>query len=78
MSITDTHTALNKEFNKPNSDSKSVIGFKEITMRASETPWELDQRLKCMTREANMHLIDSQRHEWFIASLLPHLRIALL
>ena len=46
-------------------------------MRASETPWESDQRLKCVIHEANMYLTDGQHHEWFIASLFPHLRIAL-
>lgn len=46
-------------------------------MRVDVTPWELDQRLKCHIREANMQLTDSQHREWNIASLLPHLRIAL-
>lgn len=45
-------------------------------MKPSEKPWELDQRLKCKIREANMNLIDGH-HEWFVASLLPHLRFAL-
>jgi len=53
------------------------VGFKEITMKPSETPWELDQRLKCKIREANMNLTDGQHCEWFMASLLPHLRVAL-
>jgi len=30
--------ALNKEFSKPNSDSRSMVGFKEIMMRVDETP----------------------------------------
>ena len=46
-------------------------------MKPRETPWDLDQRLKCMIREANMNLTDRQRREWFVASLLPHLRVAL-
>jgi len=43
-------------------------------MLPGETPWELDQRLKCMIHEANMNLMDGQHHEWFVASLTPHLR----
>lgn len=31
----------------------------------------------CVIRKANMHLIDGQHREWFIASLLPRLRISL-
>ena len=77
VSLVDTQAALNKEFGKPKSDSQSVIGFKESMTRASEMPWELDQRLKCVIYEANIHFTDSQHHEWFISSLLPHLRIAL-
>jgi len=55
----DTQTALNKEFDRPKSETQSVVGFKEIMMRIGETPWELDQRLKCGIREANMNLIGS-------------------
>jgi len=33
--------------------------------------------LKCVIREANMQLRDGQHCEWFIASILPHMRIAL-
>ena len=40
-------------------------------------PWELDQRLKCTIHEANMNLIDGHHREWFVDSLLPHLRVAL-
>lgn len=77
VTLEETKDALNKGFSKPQSDSQSVVGFKEITMRVGETPWELDQRLKCVIWEAKRQLIDGQHCEWFIASLLPHLRIAL-
>lgn len=43
-------------------------------MLRSETPWELDQRLKCTICEANMKLTDGEHHEWFVALLTPHLR----
>jgi len=75
--LAETKIALNKEFSKTKIDSQSVVGFKDITLRVDETLWELFQRLKCMIREANMQLIDGQHREWFIDSLLPHLRIAL-
>ena len=74
MGIVDIQAALNKEFSRPKSEAQSIIGFKEITMLPGETPWELDQRLKCTIRKANMTLIDGQHHEWFLASLTPHLR----
>ena len=43
-------------------------------MLRGETPWELDQILKCTIREANMKLTDGKHHEWFVASLTPHLQ----
>lgn len=46
-------------------------------MKLGETPWELGQRLKCKIHEDNMNLTDGQHREWFVASLLPHLRVAL-
>ena len=44
-------------------------------MKPGETPWELDQRLKCKIYEAKMNLTDGQHREWFVDSLLPHLRV---
>jgi len=60
---------LNKEFSMPKSEAQSIIRFKEITMLPGETPWELDQRLKCTIRKANMTLTDGQHCDWFVASL---------
>lgn len=68
---------LNKEFSRPKSEAQLIVGFKEIAMKPGEAPWELDHRLKCKIREANMNLTDGQHREWFVASLLPHLRVAL-
>jgi len=34
--------ALNKEFGRTKLETQSVIGFKEIVILPSETPWELD------------------------------------
>ena len=46
-------------------------------MLPGEIPWDLDQPLKSMIREANMTLMNVQHHAWFVASLTPHLRKAL-
>jgi len=43
-------------------------------MLPSETPWELDQRLKCTICNANMTLMDGQHREWFVALLTLDLR----
>jgi len=46
-------------------------------MLLGETPWDLDKRLKCMIRDANMNLIDGHHRECFVASITPDLRSAL-
>ena len=76
-SLAESQTNLNKEFSKTKFEAQSVIEFKEILMRVGETPWDFDQRLKCKIRQANMKISYTQHRDWFIASLLPHLRIAL-
>ena len=60
--LVEIQTMLNKEFTRPKSKVQSIVGFKEITMKPGETPWELDHRLKCKIRETNMNLTDGQHH----------------
>jgi hypothetical protein len=75
--LANIQTTLNKEFSRPKSEAQSIVGFDEITMRPGERPWELDHRLKCNICEANMNLTNGKHREWFVASLLPHLRVVL-
>jgi len=44
---------------------------------AGETSLDLDQGLKSTIREANMALMDAHHCAWFMASLTPHVRMAL-
>ena len=46
-------------------------------MLLGETPWDLDQRMKSMIREANVNLMDGQHRTWFVESLTLHLRTTL-
>lgn len=75
--LADIQTALNKESSRPMSKAQSIVGFKETMMKPGETPWDVDQRLKCTICEANMNLTDGKHHKWFVASVLPHLRVVL-
>lgn len=68
---------LEREFNRPKSKAQSIMGFKEIMMKLGETPRDLDQRLKFIICEDNMNMIYGQHGEWFVASRLPHLMVAL-
>jgi len=69
----DIQATLNREFSRSNFEVQLITGFKEITMILGETPWELDQRLKCMIHEANMKLTGGQHREWFVTMLTSHL-----
>jgi len=40
--VADIQTALNEECSRPKSEAQLIMGFKEITMKPGETPWELD------------------------------------
>lgn len=75
--LVDIQTVLNKEFSRPKSVVQSIMGFKEIMMKPSETPWDLDQRLKCTICEASMNLTSGQHRKWFLVLLLHHIRVAL-
>lgn len=75
--IAEIQAALNREFSRIKLEMQSIIGFKEIRMLLGETPWELHQRLKGMTSEANMTLMDAKHRTWFVASLMSHLRMTL-
>lgn len=77
VALAKIQTTLNKEFSRPKSEAQTIVGFKEIAMKPGETPWELDHRLMFTIREANMNLTDGQHREWFMALLLPLLRVAL-
>lgn len=77
VEIVDIQIGLNREFSRFKPEVQSIIGFKEIIMLPGETPWELDQRLKCTIRDANMTLMNGQHCKWFVASLTSQLRNAL-
>jgi hypothetical protein len=40
--------------------------------------WEFDQRFKTLTCHLSFQIPDEQNKEWFIVSLLPHIRVPLM
>lgn len=75
--MAETKQAMNNEFKKPKSQAHFVTEFKEIQQRVNESAWDFDQRLKSLFQQANMKITDDQHRDWYIASLLPHLRLLL-
>jgi hypothetical protein len=76
--LNDIKTALSAEFKKPKSESQCITELKEIKKRVVEPIWEFDQRFKTLTGHLSFQIPDEQNKEWFIASLLPHIRVPLM
>lgn len=68
---------LNNEFKKPKSQAQSVTEVKKIQQKVNESVWDFDQRLKCLLQQDNKKITDDQCKDWYIASLLLHLRLPL-
>jgi hypothetical protein len=66
------------EFKKPKLESQCIIELKEIKQNVVELMWEFDQRFKTLTGPLTFQIPDEQKKEWFIASLLPHIKVPLM
>jgi hypothetical protein len=66
------------EFKKPKSESQCIIELKEIKQTVEEPVWEFDQRFKTLTGCLTFQIPDEQNKEWFIAAVLPHIRVPLM
>jgi hypothetical protein len=40
--------------------------------------WKFDQRFKTLTGRLTFQILDEKNKEWFIISLLPHIRVPLM
>jgi hypothetical protein len=70
--------ALIAEFKKPKSESQCIIELKEIKQKVAEPIWEFDQRFKTLVGRLTFQIPDEKNKEWFIVSLLPHIRVPLM
>ena len=66
------------EFKKPKSEYQCMTELKEFKHKPIELVWEFDQKFKTLLDQVSFD-IDAQQHkEWFIALLLPHIRLSLM
>ena len=66
------------EFKKPKLESQCITELKEIKQKLNELVWEFDQKFKTLLSHVSFDT-DAQKHrEWFIAVLLPHIRLSLM
>jgi hypothetical protein len=66
------------EFKHPNSKSQCITELKEIKQKVIEPIWEFDKRFKTLTGRLTFKIPDEQNKEWFITSLLPHIKVPLM
>ena len=66
------------EFKKPKSESQCITKLNEIKQRPNELVLEFDQKFKTLLSQVSFNIDMQQHREWFIAALLPHIRLSLM
>jgi hypothetical protein len=66
------------KFKKPKLESQCITELKEIKKKVVEHVWEFDQRFNTLTGRLTFKILDEQKKEWFIITLLPHIRVPLM
>jgi hypothetical protein len=52
--------------------------LKKIKQKVVKLVWDFDQRFKTLTDQLTFQIPDEQNKEWFIATLLTHIRVPLM
>jgi hypothetical protein len=76
--LNEIKNALTTEFKKPKSGSQCITEMKEIKQKVDEPVWEFDQRFNTLTGQLDFQIPDEQNKEWFIAALLPHIKVPMM
>ena len=66
--------AMISKCKKPKSEALCITEIKEIKQALTEPIWDFDQWFKTLIAKVSFQMSDVQHKEWFIASLLPHIR----
>ena len=66
------------KFKKLKSESQCITELKEIKQKPTESVWEFDQKFKNLLSQVSFDIDAQQHREWFIAALLPHIRLSLM
>ena len=72
--LDEIQAAMIFDFGKPKSESQCIIETKEIKHTLEETIWDFDQRFKTLMAKVSFQMSDVQHKEWFITTILPHIR----
>ena len=71
-------TTMIKEFKKTKSESQCITELKDIKQLPSESVWDFDHKFKALIDHVSFEFVLEQHKEWFIAALLPHIRLPLM
>ena len=66
------------KFKKPKLESQCIIELKDIKQKPNESVWEFDQKFKTLLSQVSFDIDAQQHREWFIATLLPYIRLSLM
>ena len=76
--IQEINDELKKEFKKAKFESQCITELKENKQMPHESVWDFDQRFKTLLGQVSFEFPAQQHQEWFIATLLPHIRLPLM
>jgi hypothetical protein len=76
--LNEIKNVLIAEFKKHKSESQCITKLKEIKQKVAEPVWEFDQRFKTLTGRLTFQIPNEHNKEWFIAALLPCIRVPLM
>ena len=76
--LAEVKVALIREVKKPKSESQCITELKEIKQKQIESVWEFDQKFKTLLDQVSFEIAAQQHQEWFIAAMLPHIRLSLV
>ena len=76
--LVQVRTAMIKEFKKPIFVSQCITELKDIKQLPTESVWDFDQKFKALIDQVSFEFAPEQHKEWFIAALLPHIRLPLM
>ena len=71
-------TAMIKYFKKPKSKSQCITELKDMKQLPTDSVWDFDQKFKALIDQVSFEFLPEQHKEWFIAALLPHIRLSLM
>ena len=76
--LVQVRTTMIKEFKKPKSESQCITELKDIKQLPTKSVWDFDQKFKALIDQVSFEFAPEQHKEWFIAVLLPHIRLPLM